>query len=141
MLAYVIRRLMLMVPTLFGIMALSFVIIQFAPGGPVERIIAQLQGQDSGSSRIGGGSGDVGAGAMAQAGDATSAYRGAQGLDPAFIKDLEKQFGFDKPAHVRFFKMLGDYARFDFGRSFFRDASVIDLIPRMRSRVLTGPVS
>ncbi|HUN10958.1 MAG TPA: microcin C ABC transporter permease YejB [Rhabdaerophilum sp.] len=128
MLAYVIRRLMLMVPTLFGIMALSFVIIQFAPGGPVERIIAQLQGQDSGSSRIGGGSGDVGAGAMAQAGDATSAYRGAQGLDPAFIKDLEKQFGFDKPAHVRFFKMLGDYARFDFGRSFFRDASVIDLI-------------
>lgn len=129
MLAYVIRRLMLMVPTLFGIMALSFVIIQFAPGGPVERIIAQLQGQDSSnSSRIGGGGGDVGANAMVQAGDATSAYRGAQGLDPAFIKDLERQFGFDKPAHVRFFKMLGDYARFDFGRSFFRDASVIDLI-------------
>jgi microcin C transport system permease protein len=130
MLAYVIRRLMLMVPTLLGIMALSFVIIQFAPGGPVERIIAQLQGQDSGAnSRLGGGSGgDIGAGMAAGAGDSSSAYRGAQGLDPAFIKELEKQFGFDKPAHERFYKMITDYARFDFGRSFFRDASVIDLI-------------
>ena len=127
MLNYVIRRLFLMVPTLLGIMLLSFVIIQFAPGGPVERIIAQLQGQDqSASSRVGGGSGDVGA--AVAVGEAQSTYRGAQGLDPAFIKELEKQFGFDKPAHERFFKMVMDYARFEFGRSFFRDASVIDLI-------------
>jgi microcin C transport system permease protein len=126
--AYVLRRLMLMVPTLLGIMALSFILIQFAPGGPVEKIITQLQGQDSSAtSRVGGGTGgDLGAGAAG--GDASSAYRGAQGLDPAFIKELEKQFGFDKPAHERFFKMITDYARFDFGRSFFRDASVIDLI-------------
>ncbi len=129
MLSYVLRRLMLMVPTLLGIMALSFVIIQFAPGGPVEKIIAQLQGQDSGAgNRIGGGSGDVGANAVVGAGDSTSAYRGAQGLDPAFIKELEKQFGFDKPAHERFYKMITDYARFDFGRSFFRDATVLQLI-------------
>jgi microcin C transport system permease protein len=128
MLAYIIRRLFLMIPTLLGILALSFVIVQFAPGGPVERIIAQIQGQDStATSRIGGGAGDVGAASVLQ-GDASSAYRGAQGLDPAFIKELEKQFGFDKPAHERFFKMVWDYARLDFGRSFFRDASVIDLI-------------
>jgi microcin C transport system permease protein len=126
MLAYILRRLALMIPTLLGILALSFVIIQFAPGGPVERIIAQIQGQDSAQSRLGGGAGDIGANAV-QA-DAGSAYRGAQGLDPAFIKELERQFGFDKPAHERFLKMVGDYARFDFGRSFFRDASVIDLI-------------
>ncbi|MCA3594011.1 MAG: microcin C ABC transporter permease YejB [Methylobacterium sp.] len=130
MLAYTLRRLALMVPTLLGILLLSFVIIQFAPGGPVERIIAQLQGQDaSGANRVGGGGGDIGAaGQSAGAGDATSSYRGAQGLDPAFIKELEKQFGFDKPAHERFFKMVWDYARFDFGRSFFRDARVVDLI-------------
>jgi len=130
MLAYTLRRLALMVPTLLGILLLSFVIIQFAPGGPVERIIAQLQGQDaSGANRVGGGGGDIGAaGQSAGAGDATSSYRGAQGLDPAFIKELERQFGFDKPAHERFFKMVWDYARFDFGRSFFRDARVVDLI-------------
>ncbi|MCZ8269092.1 MAG: microcin C ABC transporter permease YejB [Beijerinckiaceae bacterium] len=130
MLAYTLRRLALMVPTLIGILLLSFVIIQFAPGGPVERIIAQLQGQDaSGANRVGGGGGDIGAaGQSAGAGDATSSYRGAQGLDPAFIKELERQFGFDKPAHERFFKMVWDYARFDFGRSFFRDARVVDLI-------------
>ncbi|CAN1537432.1 COG4174 ABC-type uncharacterized transport system, permease component [Rhabdaerophilaceae bacterium] len=128
MLGYALRRLALMVPTLLGILMLSFIIIQFAPGGPVERVIAQLQGQDaSGSSRVGGGGGDIGAGAL-QSGDASSTYRGAQGLDPAFIKELEKQFGFDKPAHERFAKMVWDYARFDFGRSFFRDARVIDLI-------------
>lgn len=127
MLSYIIRRLFLMVPTLLGIMALSFVIVQFAPGGPVERVIAQLQGGDaSGLDRLGGGQrGDIGGGAQA---DATSSYRGAQGLDPALIKDLEKQFGFDKPAHERFLKMIGDYAQFDFGKSFFRDASVITLI-------------
>jgi len=127
MAAYIFRRLLLMLPTLLGIMALSFALIQFAPGGPVERIIAQLQGQDASATSRLGGAGDVGANA-ALAADASSTYRGAQGLDPAFIKELEKQFGFDKPAHERFIKMVGDYARFDFGRSFFRDASVVQLI-------------
>jgi microcin C transport system permease protein len=128
MLAYILRRLILMVPTLLGILLLSFAIIQFAPGGPVERVIAQLQGQDaSGATRVGGGAGDLGAGALA-GGDASSTYRGAQGLDPAFTKELEKQFGFDRPTHERFMKMVWDYVRFDFGRSFFRDARVIDLI-------------
>ncbi|HEV7260251.1 MAG TPA: microcin C ABC transporter permease YejB [Bosea sp. (in: a-proteobacteria)] len=126
MLSYIARRLALMVPTLFGILLISFVIVQFAPGGPVERVISQLQNPNSGASdRVGGGSGGD-AGAQA-AGDASS-YRGAQGLDPAFIKELEKQFGFDKPAHERFTKMLGDYIRFDFGRSYFRDAPVLQLI-------------
>jgi microcin C transport system permease protein len=114
-----------MVPTLFGILLVSFVIVQFAPGGPVERVISQLQNPNSGGAadRVGGGQGgDAGA-----QGDG-AAYRGAQGLDPAFIKELEKQFGFDKPAHERFLKMLGDYARFDFGRSYFRDAPVLQLI-------------
>lgn len=125
MLSYIARRLALMVPTLFGILLVSFVIVQFAPGGPVERVISQLQNPNSGGAadRVGGGQGgDAGA-----QGDG-AAYRGAQGLDPAFIKELEKQFGFDKPAHERFLKMLGDYARFDFGRSYFRDAPVLELI-------------
>lgn len=125
MLSYIARRLALMVPTLFGILLISFVIVQFAPGGPVERVISQLQNPNSGgvSDRVGGGGGgDAGA----HSGD--SSYRGAQGLDPAFIKELEKQFGFDKPAHERFLKMLGDYVRFDFGRSYFRDAPVLQLI-------------
>ena len=128
MLAYIIRRLLLMIPTLFGILLISFVLVQFAPGGPVERMIAQLSGQDAGASnRISGGGSDL-AGASAAAESSTSAYRGAQGLDPAFIKELEIQFGFDKPAHERFFKMLTDYARFDFGKSYFRDAPVLQLI-------------
>lgn len=127
MLSYIARRLALMVPTLFGILLISFTIVQFAPGGPVERVIAQLQGQGGNAAdRVGGGAGgDAGA---QLGGDSSSAYRGAQGLDPAFIKELEKQFGFDKPAHERFFKMLGDYVRFDFGRSYFRDAPVLQLI-------------
>lgn len=126
MLSYIARRLALMVPTLFGILLISFVIVQFAPGGPVERVIAQLQGQGGNATdRVGGSSSDSGA---QHGGDSNSAYRGAQGLDPAFIKELEKQFGFDKPAHERFIKMLGDYIRFDFGRSYFRDAPVLQLI-------------
>jgi microcin C transport system permease protein len=134
MLAYIARRILLMIPTLLGIMLISFVIVQFAPGGPVERIIAQLQGQDSGAtSRISGGGGDFSGGQNPGGGggsaDASSSrYRGAQGLDPQFIKQLETQFGFDKPAHERFIKMLWDYARFDFGKSYFRDISVLELI-------------
>ncbi len=127
MAAYIARRLLLMIPTLFGILLISFVLVQFAPGGPVERIIAQLQGHDaSTSSRVGGGGGDLAGGGQGEG--TNSAYRGAQGLDPAFIKQLEQQFGFDKPAHERFLKMLWDYARFDFGKSYFRDVSVLELI-------------
>jgi microcin C transport system permease protein len=109
-----------MIPTLFGIMAVSFIIIQFAPGGPVERVIAQLQGQDGGvEARIGGaGSENV------QAGD----YRGAQGLDPEMIAELEERFGFDKPPLERFGTMIWNYLRFDFGDSYFRDVPVLTLI-------------
>jgi len=133
MAAYIIRRLLLMVPTLFGIMLVSFVVIQFAPGGPIERIIAQLSGADTGAgARIGGGAGgDFGArGAMnlAQNDAVASKYRGAQGLDPEFIKKLEVQFGFDKPAYQRFLIMMKNYLTFDFGKSYFRDISVLQLI-------------
>jgi microcin C transport system permease protein len=124
--AYILRRLLLMIPTLFGIMAVSFVVIQFAPGGPVEQVIARLSGQGDGTmDRISGGSAE---GGTQEIGGGESQYRGAQGLDPEFIAQLEKQFGFDKPPVERFFGMLWDYARFDFGESFFRDISVIDLI-------------
>ncbi|WP_029006583.1 microcin C ABC transporter permease YejB [Azorhizobium doebereinerae] len=132
MLAYIVRRLALMVPTILGIMLVSFVVVQFAPGGPVERVIAQLTGDDvSATARVSGGGGDfAGAAAAPGAGGGADAskYRGAQGLDPNFIKELEKQFGFDKPPAERFGLMIWNYARFDFGRSYFRDISVIDLI-------------
>jgi microcin C transport system permease protein len=133
MTAYIVRRLLFMIPTIFGIMLVSFVVVQFAPGGPIERVIAQLSGTDTGAtSRISGSpGGDFGArGAVpgSAQGDINSKYRGAQGLDPAFIKSLEKQYGFDKPAYERFFIMLWDYLRFDFGKSYFRDVSVIELI-------------
>jgi microcin C transport system permease protein len=134
MTAYIARRILFMIPTLFGIMLISFVIVQFAPGGPVERVIAQLSGADTSvTSRISGSAGgDFGARGAAQGASqldaSTSKYRGAQGLDPEFIKRLEKQFGFDKPPHERFFLMLWNYARFDFGRSYFRDIDVIALV-------------
>src|SRR5213080_1638945 len=133
MTAYIIRRLLFMVPTLLGIMLVSFVVVQFAPGGPVERVIAQLSGSDTGAtSRISGSSGDLGARGQPGGGAAmdtvTSKYRGAQGLDPEFIKSLEKQFGFDKPAYQRFLLMIWDFTTFDFGKSFFRDTSVLQLI-------------
>ncbi|HEY4192362.1 MAG TPA: microcin C ABC transporter permease YejB [Mesorhizobium sp.] len=129
--AYILRRILLMIPTLFGIMAISFAVIQFAPGGPVEQIIANLTGPGGGANdRLGGGGGgDAGGGGNFEVGgDTGSKYRGAQGLDPEFIAKLEKQFGFDKPPLERFGKMLWDYARFDFGDSYFRDISVLDLI-------------
>jgi microcin C transport system permease protein len=133
MTAYIARRILFMIPTIFGIMLVSFVVVQFAPGGPVERVIAQLSGADTGAtSRISGSSsGDFssrGAGASGPQAEVNSKYRGAQGLDPAFIKSLEQQFGFDKPAYERFFIMLWNYARFDFGKSYFRDVSVLQLI-------------
>ncbi len=132
MAAYIIRRILLMVPTLFGIMAMAFLVVQFAPGGPVEKIIADLSGQGSDAlDRLGGG-GDIanqgqdtlGGGSI----ETSTRYRGAQGLDPEFVKSLEKQFGFDRPWYERFIKMLWDYARFDFGESYFRDVTVINLL-------------
>jgi len=135
MLAYIIRRLLLMIPTLFGILLINFVVLQFMPGGPVEQVIAQLTGTAvEATARVsGGGGGEVGGeqrAATQQAGDAaiTSKYRGAQGLDPELIRDLERQFGLDKPAHERFFTMMVNYLQFDFGESFFRDRSVIALV-------------
>ncbi|WP_062204355.1 microcin C ABC transporter permease YejB [Aureimonas sp. AU12] len=123
--AYILRRILLMIPTLLGIMAVSFAVIQFAPGGPVEQVIAGLQGQGGGAAdRLSGGGG----GDMAAQGGETSGYRGAQGLDPEFIKRLEVQFGFDKPPLERFGEMIWNYARFDFGTSFFSNATVVDLV-------------
>jgi len=130
MISYIIRRLVLLVPTLFVIMLINFVVLQFLPGGPVEQIIAEITGEGSaitervtrtGSSEIspqisGGGDGPRGS------------YRGAQGLDPAFIAELERQFGLDKPVHERFLVMMRNYLVFDFGESFFRDQSVVELM-------------
>ncbi|MCH8499022.1 MAG: microcin C ABC transporter permease YejB [Marinobacter sp.] len=119
---YILRRLALIIPTLIGIMLLNFVIVQAAPGGPIEQMIAQLEGHGSSalSRATGGGGAEVDTGG----GDT----RGARGLDPAFIAELEIMYGFDKPAHERFFKMMKDYATFNFGESFFRDRTVIELI-------------
>jgi microcin C transport system permease protein len=132
MLAYIVRRLALMIPTLLGIMIINFAIVQLAPGGPIEQIIAEVTGTDAGTTgRISGGGSELSGGntsASASASTADSGYRGAQGLDPEFIKDLERQFGFDKPLHERFLKMMGDFIVFDFGTSFFRDETVIDLV-------------
>ena len=129
--AYILRRLLLMIPTLFGIMAISFIVVQFAPGGPVEQVIAQLSGQGSGAvQRVtqAGGEFVEGADGGQGSGSDNSAYRGAQGLDPEFIADLERQFGFDKPLGERFLMMIGSYLTFDFGDSYFRDQSVVDLV-------------
>ncbi|MBB4123106.1 microcin C transport system permease protein [Martelella radicis] len=126
--SYILRRLLLMIPTLVGIMTISFVIVQFAPGGPVEQVIAELNGQGGGAeSRISGGS-DAGMSMDSFDSASSSNYRGAQGLDPQLIADLEAQFGFDKPPLTRFLLMMRDYLTFDFGESFFRNSSVIDLI-------------
>ena len=135
MAAYILRRLLLIIPTLFGILVINFAIIQVAPGGPVEQMIAQITGSDAGATaRLGGGTGgDMGSAARqtdvaGQGAGADVKYRGAQGLDPALIARIEKQFGFDKPAHERFWIMLRDYATFNFGESFFKGRPVIDLI-------------
>lgn len=127
MTAYILRRLLLMIPTMIGIMGISFIVIQFAPGGPVEQVIAQLSGQgDSADARLSGGGDMLGQSAGTEEG--SSRYRGAQGLDSELIAKLEKQFGFDKPPLERFLEMMWNYIRFDFGESFFRNTSVIDLI-------------
>ena len=123
--AYILRRVLLMVPTLFGILLINFVLTQFLPGGPIEQIIAQLENQTSATDRITGGGGGETLGAS---GGGSSEYRGAQGLPPDFIADLERQFGFDKPPLERFFQMVWNYLRFDFGESYFRSISVVDLV-------------
>jgi len=112
MLAYIARRLALIPLTLIGIITVNFVIVQFAPGGPVERILVELKGLT----------------AVAESGASTSLYRGSQGLDPKFVAELNAQFGFDKPAHERYLTMLADFARFDLGESFYRSQGVLDLI-------------
>ena len=129
MIAYIIRRFLLIFPTVLGILTINFFIIQAAPGGPVEQVIARLQGTDvSATARISGAGQDEVVSATKPTFSTESKYRGAQGLDPELIKEIEKLYGFDKPVHVRFFMMLKSYARFDLGDSFFRDQSVVKLI-------------
>ncbi len=119
--AYILRRLLLIVPTLFGILLINFLLVQFMPGGPIEQIIAELNEEGSATDRITGGGSEAGAAGQSE-------YRGAQGLPPEFIADLERQFGFDKPAWQRFLLMLKNYLTFDFGESYFRSISVVDLV-------------
>jgi len=113
MLSYILKRLLLMIPTLLGVLLVTFVVIQFVPGGPVEQMVAQLQGRDAGGE----GASSAGAG-----------YRGRQGVDEKRVAEIRQLYGFDKPAHERFFQMLGQFARFDLGKSFFHDRSVWDLM-------------
>ena len=120
--AYLLRRLLLIIPTLFGIMLINFTLTQFVPGGPIEQIVARVQGEGDVFRNIAGG-GD-GSQSQASAGE----YAGARGLPPEFIAQLEKEFGFDKPPVERFFTMIGNYLTFDFGRSWFRSISVVDLV-------------
>jgi microcin C transport system permease protein len=119
MTAYLLRRLLLVVPTLFGIIAINFAVVQFAPGGPVEQMIAELRGKGDLSSRLGTAASEFGG---------AGSYRGARGLDPHMVDDIKRMFGFDKPPLTRFVDMLGGYLRFDFGRSFFRDQTVLQLV-------------
>ncbi|WP_198370716.1 microcin C ABC transporter permease YejB [Roseomonas rosulenta] len=135
--AYLLRRLLLVVPTLLGILIINFAVVQFAPGGPVEQMLAELRGEGQSTlGRITGeGGGDVRmpnatrqGGQVDGASGPVGSYRGARGLDPAIVAEIERAFGFDKPAHVRFWDMLTGYLTFDFGRSLFQDRPVIDLI-------------
>ncbi|SDX49515.1 microcin C transport system permease protein [Ruegeria halocynthiae] len=125
--AYILRRLLLVIPTLLGIMIVNFTLVQFVPGGPVEQIIAQIEGQGDVFAGFAGG-GDAGAGAEPAGGGFDDKYVGARGLPPEFIAELEKEFGFDKPPLERFLGMLGNYLTLDFGESYFRSISVIDLV-------------
>ena len=124
--AYILRRLLLVIPTLLGIMILNFAIIQFMPGGPIEQVIARMQGNGDVFENISGGAGDA---EFQSAGvELQGAYPGAQGLDPRYLAELEKRFGFDKPPLERFLNMMWNYVRFDFGESYFRKISVLDLV-------------
>lgn len=125
--AYILRRLLLVIPTLFGILLVNFVLTQFVPGGPVEQAIARAQGGGDVFESFAGGNSDGGAAEeLSTASDST--YIGARGLSPEFIAELEREFGFDKPPIERFFNMLWNYVRFDFGESYFRSVSVVDLV-------------
>ncbi|WP_421862255.1 microcin C ABC transporter permease YejB [Motiliproteus sp.] len=131
MAAYIFRRLLLIIPTLLGILTINFIIIQAAPGGPVEQTIAHLQGLNTdATSRIGSSvQSDLSQGSNTQSlNGESSGYRGAQGLDPKLIAEIEKLYGFDKPPLERFGQMLKNYLMFDFGRSFYSDKGVVDLI-------------
>ena len=131
MITYIVRRLFLIIPTLLGIMLVNFLIIQAAPGGPVEKVISQIKGTDiEATAKFAGTSkGETTSSKQPSTGQKISdKYRGSQGLDPELIKTIEKQFGFDKPAHQRFLLMVRNYASLDFGDSFFRGQSVIELI-------------
>ncbi len=134
MLAYIVRRLLLIVPTLFGIMVVNFIIVQAAPGGPVEQMLAKVQGTAvDATARVSGAGGEIAQqGAQkqgaSQGSGGPSKYRGAQGLDPEFVQQIEQMYGFDKPAHERFWLMMKNYAAFDFGESYFRDRKVMDLV-------------
>ena len=121
--AYILRRLFLIIPTLVGIMLINFVLIQFVPGGPIEQIIAQMEDGAAGATDRFTGSGDD-----SNNQSENNEYKGARGLPPELIEDLEKQFGFDKPPVERFLTMLWNYIRFDFGESYFRSITIIDLI-------------
>ena len=124
--AYILRRLLLIIPTLFGIMVINFTLTQFVPGGPIEQVLARLEGGGDAFQTIAGG-GDAGGG-MDEAAGGDERYIGSRGLPPEFIADLERQFGFDKPPLQRFLDMMWNYARFDFGESYFRSISVVDLV-------------
>src|ERR1700730_10148117 len=125
MIAYAIRRVLLIIPTLFAIMVVNFVIVQAAPGGPVQQMISRLKGSTiSATERVSGEAGEC----KTQAGASETRYRVARGLDPGLIKELERQYGFDKPPLERFLLMMRNYLTFDFGNSFFRDRRVVDLI-------------
>lgn len=125
--SYIFRRLILIFPTLIGILLVNFIIIQASPGGPVDQAVARIMGEGvAATAQIGGGGGSPSAAAGAPGGD--SSYEFARGLDPELIAELERQFGFDKPAHIRFFMMMRDYFSFEFGNSYYQDVPVIDLI-------------
>jgi microcin C transport system permease protein len=129
--AYILRRLLLIVPTLLGIMVINFIIVQAAPGGPVERLIAELSGTAvAATARItGGGEGDSRpASSQTSVSGGESKYRGARGLEPELIAEIERMYGFDKPAYQRFLQMMKSYLVFDFGESFYRDRSVVGLV-------------
>lgn len=120
---YIIKRLILIPITLLGILALNFIIVQFAPGGPVEHVLAQYRGMNTDAT-----SSISGQASAHMEGSTSSKYQGASGVPQDLIKELEKQFGFDKPAHIRFFKMIKDYSVFDFGKSFYQNKTVGQLI-------------
>lgn len=131
MINYILRRIFLIIPTLLGILVVNFLIIQAAPGGPVEKVIAQIKGNEvSVTERFSSSGGEQTNTAQnkIQSSFNDSKYRGSQGIDPDLIKELEKQYGFDKPAYQRFFLMLKNYVMFDFGESFYKDKKVIELI-------------